>query len=506
MKRNELKIRWKLKIVAWTNIFIQLAFPVAATFTPSSSVAESNKQLSLTDTQLADLSITPYVLQDNETVSTVAARYSLTVAQLKKLNQFRMFSTPFEKLTPGSEIDVPASALSEEMISYPAASTESDSIEHDIASASTRTAGIFKSSDIAGSLINQAQNIAADKANQEINSWLSGAGTAKAKLNLDTKGRVDGSELDLLIPLVDNPSALTFTQVGARHIDDRTIANFGMGQRHYLDNNWMFGYNAFFDYDLKREHSRLGLGMELARDYLKLGANSYFRTSNWRASPDLIDYDERPANGFDIRSEAYLPAMPQLGVSLAYEQYYGEDVGLFDKNTRSRNPAAFTTGLNYSPFPLLTIGVERKQGTTSGNSDTRFNLGLSYDINSSWLRQIDPDAVNIKRTLAGSRYDLVERNNEIVLEYRKQEVISLKTPSMITGESGETKTFSLNVHSKYGLDSIRWDDAALVSAGGKIIGNGQEYNIVLPPYTQNGVNTWFVSAVAVDKKGNTSQT
>ncbi|HDP9620698.1 TPA: inverse autotransporter beta domain-containing protein, partial [Escherichia coli] len=45
-------------------------------------------------------------------------------------------------------------------------------------------------------------------------------------------------------------------------------------------------------------------------------------------SPDIEDYQERPANGWDIRAEGYLPAWPQLGASLMYEQYYGDEVGL----------------------------------------------------------------------------------------------------------------------------------------------------------------------------------
>ncbi|MDZ5731141.1 inverse autotransporter beta domain-containing protein (plasmid) [Enterobacter sp. D2] len=505
MNNPKLESRRGVKLVAWTNIIAQIAFPVAAAFTPSSAVARSQQELNLNDSELAALAVKPYTLQDNETVQTVADRFSLTVGQLKKLNQLRTFSTPFEHLGTGAEIDVPASPLNEKTAPASPFSVDNDSLQRDIASASTRTAGILQSSDISGSLAGQAKSMVVEKANQEINSWLSGAGTAKAKLNIDNKGRIDGTELDMLIPLRDTPSSLTFTQFGARHINDRTMANLGLGQRHYIDSEWMFGYNAFFDYDLRRDHSRAGFGLELARDYLKFGANSYFRTSNWRASPDVTDYDERPANGFDIRTEAWLPAMPQLGASLAYEQYYGEDVGLFGKNSRSRNPAALTAGLSYTPFPLLTIGVDRKQGTTAGEGETRFSLGLNYDLGGSWLRQTDPDSVGTKRTLAGSRYDLVDRNNEIVLEYRKQELIRLKAPSLISGQSGETKSITLSVRAKYGLDTIRWDDAALVAAGGSITGSGQQYNVVLPPYAVNGANTVSVYAVAVDKKGNISK-
>ncbi|QKX44088.1 inverse autotransporter beta domain-containing protein [Escherichia coli] len=35
-------------------------------------------------------------------------------------------------------------------------------------------------------------------------------------------------------------------------------------------------------------------------------------------------------------------------------------------------------------------------------------------------KQLDPNEVAARRSLAGSRYDLVDRNNNIVLEYRKK--------------------------------------------------------------------------------------
>ena len=75
----------------------------------------------------------------------------------------------------------------------------------------------------------------------------------------------------------------------------------------------MAGVNTFIDHDLSRSHTRIGVGAEYWRDYLKLSANGYIRASGWKKSPDVEDYQERPANGWDIRAEGYLPAWPQLG-------------------------------------------------------------------------------------------------------------------------------------------------------------------------------------------------
>ncbi|MFV8147699.1 inverse autotransporter beta domain-containing protein, partial [Enterobacter cloacae complex sp.6722787] len=100
--------------------------------------------------------------------------------------------------------------------------------------------------------------------------------------------------------------------------EGRIETNLGLGTRWYGENQ-MIGGNSFFDYDISRKHSRLGLGVEYRRDFLKLSANSYHRLSGWRNSRDLADYSTRPANGWDLRAEGWLPIYPHIGGKLTYE-------------------------------------------------------------------------------------------------------------------------------------------------------------------------------------------
>lgn len=95
-----------------------------------------------------------------------------------------------------------------------------------------------------------------------------------------------------------------------------------------------------------------GGGAEVATDYLKFSANTYFGLTGWHQSRDFSSYDERPADGFDIRTEAYLPAYPQLGGKLMYEKYRGDEVALFGKDDRQKDPHAVTLGVNYTPVPF----------------------------------------------------------------------------------------------------------------------------------------------------------
>ncbi|WP_282748690.1 inverse autotransporter beta domain-containing protein [Hafnia paralvei] len=264
-----------------------------------------------------------------------------------------------------------------------------------------------------------AQSTAGSFVTNEMQSWLSQFGTASIELNVDNSGDWGNSAFDFLTPLYDSQQSMLFTQVGLRAPDGRTTGNMGMGVRTFYHENWMFGGNVFFDDDFTGKNRRIGVGAEAWTDDLKLSANTYIGTTEWHQSRDFDDYNEKPADGFDLRVEGYLPAYPQLGAKLMYEQYYGDDVALFDKDNLQSNPSAMTTGINYTPIPLISMGIDYKRGQ-SAMSDTQFNLNLRYDIGRAWRDQISPAQVGAQRSLAGSRYDLVERNNTIVLAYQKK--------------------------------------------------------------------------------------
>lgn len=352
---------------------------------------------------------------------------------------------------------------------------------------------------------NFVTGMATAKATQEIQEWLGKYGTARVKLNADKDFSLKDSSLEMLYPIYDTPTDMLFTQGAIHRTDDRTQSNIGFGWRHFSGNDWMAGLNTFIDHDLSRSHTRIGVGAEYWRDYLKLSANGYIRASGWKKSPDIEDYQERPANGWDIRAEGYLPAWPQLGASLMYEQYYGDEVGLFGKDKRQKDPHAISAEVNYTPVPLLTLSAEHKQGK-SGQNDSRFGLEVNYRIGEPLEKQLDTDSIRERRVLAGSRYDLVERNNNIVLEYRKAEVIRIALPDRIEGKGGQTVSLGLVVSkATHGLKNVQWEAPSLLAAGGKITGQGNQWQVTLPAYRAGKDNYYAISAVAYDNKGNASK-
>ncbi|WP_410012667.1 inverse autotransporter beta domain-containing protein [Sodalis sp. C49] len=352
--------------------------------------------------------------------------------------------------------------------------------------------------------LNMARSALVSGAGHYAKDWFDQFGTVRLQLNLNERFKLDNSALDLLVPLYENQDAMVFIQGGIRNNDHRNTGNIGGGVRTFYG-DWMYGVNTFYDNDFTGRNRRAGIGAEAWTHYLKLSANSYFRLSSWRQSRDFADYNERPANGYDLRAEAFLPSHPQLGGKLMYESYRGDEVALFGKNNRQRDPYAFTLGLNYTPFPLLTLGGEHRQGK-SGQHDSRINLQINYRLGDSWLDQVDPSAVAAGRTLAGSRYDLVERNNHIVLDYQKQDAIRLLMPERLNGNSGQQLTITAQVTATHALDRVEWNAAELIAAGGSITQSAPHIlAVTLPSYLPAGTtNRYTIGATAHDKKGNAS--
>ncbi|KHJ08749.1 hypothetical protein PU06_28860, partial [Escherichia coli] len=447
----------------------------------------------------------PTPLERWKSAQSVAERFGISVAELRKLNQFRTFARGFDNVRQGDELDVPAQ-VSENNLTPPPGNS-SGNLEQQIASTSQQIGSLLAEDMNSEQAANMARGWASSQASGAMTDWLSRFGTARITLGVDEDFSLKNSQFDFLHPWYETPDNLFFSQHTLHRTDERTQINNGLGWRHFTP-TWMSGINFFFDHDLSRYHSRAGIGAEYWRDYLKLSSNGYLRLTNWRSAPELDnDYEARPANGWDVRAEGWLPAWPYLGGKLVYEQYYGDEVALFDKDDRQSNPHAITAGLNYTPFPLMTFSAEQRQGK-QGENDTRFAVDFTWQPGSAMQKQLDPNEVAARRSLAGSRYDLVDRNNNIVLEYRKKELVRLTLTDPVTGKSGEVKSLVSSLQTKYALKGYNVEATALEAAGGKVVTTGKDILVTLPGYrftsTPETDNTWPIEVTAEDVKGNLS--
>ncbi|MBA8429189.1 Ig-like domain-containing protein [Escherichia coli] len=496
------------RLTAGICLITQTIFPVMAAAPTHINHAHSDTATSLI---LPNVKTIPYTLGALESPSTVAARFGITVDELRRLNQFRTFARGFDNVRQGDEIDVPLiNSNSPEARNLKAMQMERDGKDPQmqVAEMAQQSGTLFARDMDSEQAASMARGWVASSASAQATDWLSRWGTARVSLGVDEDFSLKSSSFEFLHPWYETPDNLVFSQHTLHRTDDRTQTNHGIGWR-YFTPSWMSGVNMFIDYDLTRYHTRTGMGVEYWRDYLKLSGNGYLRLSNWRSAPELDhDYEARPANGWDLRAEGWLPAWPQLGGKLVYEQYYGDEVALFGKDERQNDPHAITAGLSYTPVPLISFSAEQRQGK-QGENDTRIGMELTLQPGHSLQKQLDPAEVAARRSLVGSRYDLVDRNNNIVLEYRKKELVRLTLTDPLKGKPGEVKSLVSSLQTKYALKGYDIEAASLQSAGGKVAVSGKDIQVTIPPYRFTAMpetdNTYPIAVTAEDSKGNFSR-
>lgn len=362
------------------------------------------------------------------------------------------------------------------------------------------------SSDSDDPLREQAETLALTQAaklvQKETSSLLSPLGTVS--MSLDVSGRnLDGSSGQLFSPLYNDKNLLTYSQVGVTSATDATVGNFGLGQR-WNAGAWMLGYNAFVDNDFDHQLTRGSLGAEAWTDYLHFSTNYYHPFSSYRPDDSTSSQLRRQARGYDITTKGYLPFYRQLGASLSFEQYYGNQVDLFGNGTRQTNPSAMTFGVNYTPVPLVTVKAAHQAGQDGDNQDT-VQLSLNYRLGVPLAQQLSADYVADAHSLRGSRMDTVERNNLPVMDFKQRKTLSvfLATPPW-TLQPGETLELKLQVRALNSLTALSWQgDTQLLSLTPPHNNRDTEgWSVIIPAWDSSpgANNSYRLSVTVVDSK------
>jgi len=385
-------------------------------------------------------------------------------------------------------------------------STGATAVETKIATALKQFGEQTSSADNEDPLRLQAETLALSQAaklvQKETSSLLSPLGTAS--MSLDVSGRnFDGSSGQLFSPLHQSKNGLTYSQIGLMSATDATVGNFGVGQR-WNEGKWMLGYNAFVDNDFDHQLTRGSVGAEAWTDYLHFSTNYYRPFSSFKADDSSSAQLRRQARGYDITTKGYLPFYRQIGASLSFEQYYGDQVDLFGNGTRQSNPSAMTFGLNYTPVPLVTVKASHQAGQDGDNKDS-VQLSLNYRLGVPLAQQLSASNVAEAHSLRGSQMDTVERNNLPVMEFKQRKTLSvyLATPPWNL-QSGETVALKLQVRALNSVNALSWqgDTQALSLTPPPNNRNTDGWSIIVPPWdgSEGATNSYRLSVTVVDSK------
>ncbi|CAO96908.1 YchO/YchP family invasin [Erwinia tasmaniensis] len=348
---------------------------------------------------------------------------------------------------------------------------------------------------------NHFRDVAKQRAASEGEQLLSPYGRASVSLALSDDGSFNGTSAQLLTPWQDNYQYLTFSQLGIEQSEYGTVGNAGLGQR-WIAGSWRVGYNAFVDGLLGSDRQRGSLGAEAWGEYLRLSANYYHPLSGWRNRSNSSQM--RMARGYDITTRGYLPFYHQLGVTLSYEQYLGDRIDLFNSGNAVADPSAVSLGINYTPVPLFTLAASRKEGE-GGESQNQFTLKMNYRIGVPLRQQLSSDNVAEARSLSGSRYDSVNRDNSPVMAFRQLKTLSvfLATPPWQL-QPGETLRLKLQIANKNTIKAVSWqgDTQALSLTPPPDNSDPQGWSIIIPAWDsqQGASNAWHLSVTLEDSQ------
>ncbi|EGX5147627.1 hypothetical protein DQ657_26360 [Salmonella enterica] len=119
-----------------------------------------------------------------------------------------------------------------------------------------------------------------------------------------------------------------------------------------------------------------------------------------------------------MRIDGNLPFFPVVSLKASAEKYYGNNVLVLNRKKLRSHPVILSSGISYTPVPLITFSLD---GSKSGNVSSlqagiQFSLNFSHDIN--WY--LTPEKENGVQFNNGEKYNFVNRNNVITMQYKEK--------------------------------------------------------------------------------------
>ena len=224
--------------------------------------------------------------------------------------------------------------------------------------------------------------------------------------------------VDAIVPLLDGKNSdgtghALFLQPGAVfwqgiESEDRIDTNLGIAFRRHFTPDVIGGWSGFYDYDFKRKHRRLGIGMDIQSGVFHTAVNYYYPLNEWQEG--RTGYEEQPLEGVDLRLGLEWPRI-RLDASVASWRFEGE----IDEETKWRPSFSAEAGFHILPGIFLEAGYERQDEDSSIGS--QWSTGLAFRFTLPGL-----DGLNAfeDSTAAPNLFEPVKREKRILYEERQE--------------------------------------------------------------------------------------
>ncbi|AMS64165.1 membrane protein [Bordetella pertussis] len=247
-------------------------------------------------------------------------------------------------------------------------------------------------------------------------------------------------------------------QLGAHNQNDRPTANAGAVYRREVNDALMVGANGFLDYEFGKQHLRGSVGLEVIAPEFSLYGNVYAPLSDWKGAKRNNRREEKPASGMDV-GVGYRPAFaPGLSLSATHFRWNGAEVDYFDNGRTQAGAKGFKVGVEYRPVSLVSVGLEQTK-VIGGGRETRMQLGLNINLSEPLSKQLRLDASGTPAFSPDARrHALVERENRIVLNTRRKEIILPLVVSKVSTLQADGRVTVIGATQPFATVTVRMPD------------------------------------------------
>ena len=215
-------------------------------------------------------------------------------------------------------------------------------------------------------------------------------------------------------PISENDAEgnLTFFQGSIIRQNNRDTLNLGIGYRQLSDDkNWIYGINAFHDYENTYGHSRWSIGTELRSSAFEVNANKYFAISGAKIGRN--GNTERALDGYEIEVGGQVPYVPSAKVFAKQWKWEGYQ-------TSDTKGKTYSLQINAPIAPNITLEAGTKDFDTGTdvnfvNLTYRFGLGAGTE-NDEIVQDLIADQAFNNTSMKKKMLDKVRRKNQIVIQ------------------------------------------------------------------------------------------